>query len=222
MAKRTFEFVYSAICGGKTANMLLRAKHSELCGKKILLAKPPIDIRYDGRIIKSRCGIEMRCDICVDSEFNFVEDVSYANVDILFVDEAQFLSSWQIEQLREVADIHGISVLCYGLLTDFMKNLFDGSKRLIELCDRISELDVTCNFCGENAKFNLKYIGGQAITNGPVVDISMPGAEKFLPVCHGCWMEKATVTTVKTVFEDHTCPSQSFTEAIIINNVAKE
>lgn len=196
MVRKTLEFVYSAMCGGKTANMVLRAKHSELSGRKILLAKPRVDTRYDVGIIKSRCGIEMECDICADLDFNFVRDVSYTNVDTLFVDEAQFLSSEQIDQLREVVDIYGVSVLCYGLLTDFKKNLFDGSKRLVELCDRISELDVTCNFCGENAKFNLKYIGGRAIVSGSTIDINTPNFEKYVPVCHGCWMKKTTTTEV--------------------------
>lgn len=206
MAKRAFEFTYSAIGGGKTANMILRARHSELCGKRILLAKPQIDTRHETGAIRSRSGIDMRCDVCAAPDFDFAA-MSYGNIDILFVDEAQFLSCVQIEQLREVADTHSISVLCYGLLTDFRRNLFEGSKRLVELCDRIVELDVTCNFCGENAKFNLKYIGGQAVVDGPVVDISAPGAEKYVPVCHGCWSAKTSGTDDACVQAPRTGPA---------------
>lgn len=195
MARGMFEFVYSAINGGKTANMLLRAKHSSMCGKVVLLAKPSVDIRHNSGVIKSRCGIEMECSLCVDASFDFMRDVSYAGVDILFVDEVQFLSSQHIEQLREVADVYGIAVLCYGLLTDFKKNLFEGARRLTELCDRISELDVGCNFCGGRARFNLKYIGGKAIVDGPVIDVNIPGAEKYVPVCHRCWTER-TISAV--------------------------
>ncbi|AFM97685.1 thymidine kinase [Encephalitozoon hellem ATCC 50504] len=197
MKRGVLKFVASPMNGGKTTNMLLRAKRASILGWKVLLAKPQVDTRHKSTVIRSRCGAEMECNLCVDSQFNFAKDISYKDVDILFVDEAQFLSARQIEELREVVDVHGISVWCYGLLTDFKKNLFAGSKRLVELCDKMYELDVLCCFCSESGRFHLKYADGKADVSGPSIDVSTPGNDKFVSVCHKCWMEKMSASEEK-------------------------
>ncbi|KAH9412167.1 thymidine kinase [Ordospora pajunii] len=190
MSRGRLRFIHSPMFAGKTANMLLAAKHAKTCGKVVLLMKPQADTRCKVDVIKSRCGMEMCCDLSVGSEFDFVKDVCYEGVDIVFVDEAQFLSSWQIESLREAVDVHGISVWCYGLLTDFKKCLFDGSKRLVELSDELSEIQVLCGMCKENARFHLRYVDGKPSTSGPTIDIEMPGCEKYASVCHACWKRR--------------------------------
>lgn len=195
MRRGTLRFVTSPMNAGKTANMLMKAKHARSRGKTVVIAKPAVDTRHKKLVVKSRCGIEMGCDLDVDSKFSFARDVSYAGVDFLFVDEAQFLTARQVEELREVADGHGVAVWCYGLLTDFKRSLFEGSKRLVELCDKMAELDVTCHFCEEGGRFHLKYIGGKASVDGPSVEISGPGQDKFVSVCHMCWVEKTEAST---------------------------
>lgn len=194
MKRGVLKFVASPMNGGKTTNMLLRAKRASILGWKVLLAKPQIDTRHRSATIKSRCGAEMECDLCVDSRFNFMKDISYKDVDILFVDEAQFLSTRQIEELREVVDVHKVSIWCYGLLTDFKKNLFEGSRRLVELCDKMYELDVLCCFCSESGRFHLKCNDGKGSLDGPSIDISTPGNDKFVSVCHMCWTEKMSAS----------------------------
>ncbi|ADM10926.1 thymidine kinase [Encephalitozoon intestinalis ATCC 50506] len=192
MTRGVLRFVTSPMNSGKTTSMLLKARHASSLGRKVLLVKPQTDTRYKGSVIKSRCGTEMECNLYVDSKFNFKRDVSYKGVDMVFIDEAQFLSSKQIEELREVVDIYGVSVWCYGLLTDFKKNLFEGSRRLVELCDKMSEFDILCYFCMESGRFHLKYIDGKADTSGPSIDVCEEGNEKFVSVCHVCWVEKTT------------------------------
>ncbi|KMV66727.1 thymidine kinase [Encephalitozoon cuniculi EcunIII-L] len=194
MTRGTLNFVTSPMNAGKTANMLLRARHAATLGRRVLLAKPLSDTRHESSVIRSRCGIEMKCDLCAGPEFSFTKDVLYGDVDILLVDEAQFLSTRQIDELREVADVHGIPVWCYGLLTDFKKNLFEGSKRLVELCDKMIELDIVCYFCKADGRFHLKYANGKAVVEGPSIDISIPGDGKFVAVCHMCWTEKTSAS----------------------------
>ena len=111
-------------------------------------------------------------------------------VHCILVDEAQFLGSYQIDQLRMVTDSFNIPVICYGLRTDFRTNLFPGSRRLLELADSIEEVETTCHYCANKAILNLKHVNGVADTSGPTVQLG--AEEKYYPTCFGCY-RKSTV-----------------------------
>lgn len=103
------------------------------------------------------------------------EEVNYTTIKYIFVDEVQFFTNKQIEQLAHLADIHDCEVYAYGLLTTYKGELFDASKRLLELCDRIIQLNnaMRC-WCGKRATHNALFMYGRAATSGKteVVDNS--------------------------------------------------
>ena len=104
------------------------------------------------------------------------------------MDEAQFLSKSVIDQLRAIASVQNIPVICYGLRTDFRGNLFEGSKRLFEVADSIEEIKTTCTFCNRKAIFNLKLVEGKPTLTGPSIELG--AEEKYLPACASCYREQ--------------------------------
>ncbi|MDE5839641.1 MAG: hypothetical protein K2H49_01845, partial [Muribaculaceae bacterium] len=108
--------------------------------------------------------------------------------DWLLVDEAQFLSEEQVDQLARVVDDYGCNIICYGLRTDFKTRLFEGSRRLFEIADSIEEVKSTCN-CGRKTIVNARIDGnGEIITEGEQVEIG--GNDRYIAVCRKCWRNK--------------------------------
>lgn len=106
----------------------------------------------------------------------------------ILIDEAQFLSAEQVDQLAAVVDEYGINVVCYGLRTDFRTHLFEGSKRLLEIADTIDEIKSTCT-CGRKTIVNARVNSlGEIITEGEVVEIG--GNDRYIAVCRKCWRNK--------------------------------
>lgn len=182
------QFNYGTMNSSKTTQLLISAHNYENNGKKVLLIKPKIDSRFGENVVKSRIGIWREADIILDKndKINFYQ-IEKKNIDVVFVDESQFLTSKQIEELRELTLY--TNVICYGLKTDYKCQLFNGSKRLIELADTIKEIKTNCKFCTNNATINMKHIDGIPIKKGD----SSPDLgceEKYLPVCWKCWFYK--------------------------------
>ena len=174
----------------KTAHALMTNFQYEDRGKKVWLIKPSIDtrehMRYgeDGKVkqtlVKSRIGLEAWADA-----INYDDDIiPPTTTDIIICDEAQFLSTKQVDQLKRIADTRGITVLCFGLRTDFQSNLFEGAKRLFELASTIQMLPVICD-CGNAAVINARIVDGNIVTEGAQVDIG--GDEKYRAFCYACW-----------------------------------
>jgi thymidine kinase len=183
MAKLYFR--YGAVSSAKTLNLLAVAHNYRQQGKRILLVKPALDTRFGANVIKTRAGLEQEADVLVpDDEPCNLPDL--AGVVCILADEAQFLPVEFIDRLHTLAHSYpGIPVLCYGLRTDFRRELFPASKRLMELADSIEEVKTTCNFCLRKAVFNLKLRDGKATLAGPSVELGCE--EKYLPVCASCY-----------------------------------
>lgn len=110
-----------------------------------------------------------------------LEQVEKGKVDCVLIDEAQFLSKEQVWQLSDIADIHGIPVLCYGIRTDFQGQLFEGSKWLLAWADKLNELKTICH-CGRKAGMVLRVDeNGNPIREGAQVEIG--GNDRYVPVC---------------------------------------
>ena len=177
-------FYYGAMGSSKTANALMTRFSWEDKGKKVALLKPSIDNRDGVDIVKSRAGLMAKailiypnsniCDVLPDP----VEEY-----DNLIVDEAQFLSKAQVDELREIAD-HGTFVMCYGLKADFLGNLFEGSKRILELADSLREIVTMCP-CGKKAIMNARYSGNKILYEGEQVVVG--GNESYMALCHRCY-----------------------------------
>lgn len=179
-------FYYGVMGSSKTANALMKKFNFEEHGRKVALVKPSIDTRYGEKIVKSRMGLE--CEALLISREDTVLDVlgENHNFDIIIVDEAQFLTTSQVNELRELAD-NGVMVMCYGLKTDYMGKLFEGSKRLLEVCDTIREIQSMCSKCSKKAIINARYNGDKIIYDGNQIDIG--GNDKYVALCYKCWSE---------------------------------
>lgn len=182
MAKLYFR--YGTVGSAKTLNLLAVAHNYRSQGKKILLMKPKLDVRFGKEEIKSRAGLEMKADFLIE-DLSSIKGLDYENVDCILIDEAQFLSAEVIEEFRNISLDLEIPVLCYGLRTDFKSKLFEGSKRLMELADSIEEVKATCHYCNRKSIMNLKHVNGVATNQGPSVDLG--AEEKYVPACCRCY-----------------------------------
>ncbi len=185
MAKLYFR--YGAMGSAKTMNLLAVAHNYEQQGKRVILIKPALDDRFGADMIRSRAGLERKADICVRNDTHI--DLSLLQgIDCVIVDECQFLSEFVIHQLRNITVDLNIPVICYGLRTNFMTRLFEGSKRLMEVADSIEEVKTTCAFCNRKAVFNIKLRQGAACTRGAEIEL---GAENlYQPTCCRCFEER--------------------------------
>jgi thymidine kinase len=195
MAK--LKFVWGSMSSGKSLNLLSTAYNLEDNNIQIMVLKPSLDTRDGEGVIRSRAGLERKC-IMVDGDMNLYKAIkAYRNVlasqletlKWVIVDEAQFLTEEQIDQLSDVVDFLDINVMCFGLRTDFQSHLFPGSKRLFEIADDLEEIKSSCE-CGEkkssiNARFDEN---GEIITEGSQVEIG--GNDKYKAICRKCWKNK--------------------------------
>ena len=187
MAKLYFK--YGAMGSSKTAQALITKFNYEEKGMNVLLLKPAIDTRDGLTIVKSRIGLSSEA-VVIKKEDNIccvalTNGIFRSSKDIVIIDEAQFLTREQVEQLRILVDIHGIPVVCYGLRTDFQIKLFEGSKALFELADSISEIKSVCK-CGNKASVNARINEkGKIIIDGNQIEIG--GNEKYESMCYKCY-----------------------------------
>ena len=185
-------FRYGPMSSSKTANLLMVAHNYRQQGKKVLLIKPVIDERF-GMSIKSRCGLESETDYLLEKDDSSLREITgeiLEKLDAVLVDECQFLTRYQIDTLREFTKY--VPVLCYGLRTDYKTNLFEGSKRLMEIADTIEEVKTTCYFCNRKAIVNLKHVNGVIIKTGSD-NIELGTEDKYLCSCFECWDKKSVI-----------------------------
>jgi len=177
----------------KTALLLTQAYNFEERGMSYICFKPVTDTRDARNVIRSRIGIERECRwIYADTDlYDHISSLlSGANPvpTWLLIDEAQFLSARQVDQLAHVVDDFGCNVVCYGLRTDFTTRLFEGSRRLFEIADSIEEIKSTCS-CGRKTIVNARIDSrGNIVTEGAQVEIG--GNDKYMAVCRKCWTNK--------------------------------
>ena len=188
MAKLYFR--YGAVSSAKTLNLLAVAHNYERQGKSVIVLKPAFDTRFGPRKVASRAGLEREADLLIGDDATF-DPKDYENCQCVLVDEAQFLTACDVDQLRELTRRASVPVICYGLRTDFRSRLFEGSKRLMEVADSIEEIKTTCAFCNRKAILNLKSLDGVPTLAGPTKQL---GAEElYLPVSYVHYTEKLSI-----------------------------
>src|SRR5205814_2231800 len=141
----------------KTLNLLAVAHNYRQQGKRVLLLKPRLDVRFSAGTIVSRAGLEAEADLLLEPDMR-LSGARFEGIDCVLVDEAQFLSPFVVDELRALTRSHRLPVICYGLRTDFRTRLFEGSRRLLEVADSIEEIKVTCQFCNKKAIFNMRFV----------------------------------------------------------------
>ena len=183
MAKLYFK--YGAMGSSKTANALITKFNYEERGMKVWLIKPSIDDRDGASVVKSRIGLSAQAEIITPNVDLYQEYQKHTDCDVIIADECQFLKSAQIDGLRKIVDELDVPVLCYGLRTDFLTHLFEGSHRLFEVADSITEIKTICS-CGKKALVNARIDGeGKIVTEGGQILIG--GNDSYVAMCHSCW-----------------------------------
>ena len=187
MAKLYYKF--GAMGSSKTAQALITKFNYEERNMKVLLLKPSVDTRDGVTIVKSRIGLQEDA-VIVGSDENIYEIYlsKYSDCNVIIVDECQFLTPEQVDQLADIVIEKDIPVLCFGLSTDFTTHLFPGSKRLFEIAESISEIKSICS-CGAKATVNARIDGnGRIVTEGSQVLIG--GNDSYVAMCRKCWLKR--------------------------------
>lgn len=194
-------FRYGTMGSAKTALLLTTAYNFEERKMRYVCLKPVVDTRENSNVIRSRIGIERECKwIYHDSDLyemaRTLSEEAMAVIDWFLVDEAQFLTSAQVDQLARVVDDFGSNVICYGLRTDFQSHLFEGSRRLFEIADTIDEIKSTCT-CGRKTIINARIDrDGNFVEEGEQVEIG--GNDRYMAVCRKCWRNKRIEQSYRT------------------------
>lgn len=186
MAKLYFK--YGAMGSSKTASALMCRFNYVQKGMNVLLLKPKIDVRFKEKEVVSRIGLSAPCYAFASDENLeklFEKENENQKVDVVIIDECQFCTKRQVEQLRNLTA--KVPVLCYGLMTNFKTELFEGSKRLVELCDSLGEIKSICE-CGKKATLNGRFVDGLLCTDGEEVEIGAD--EKYKGLCYFCYTKE--------------------------------
>ena len=190
-------FYHGSMSSSKTLRLLSTAYNFEEKGMQIMVLKPSADTRDGEGVIRSRAGLQRKC-IMVDphldlykaiSAYSTVLESQFEHLRWVLVDECQFLTEKQVDELSDVVDYLDINVMCYGLRTDFQSELFPASKRLFELADTIEEVKSSCECGNRKAMINARFDpSGNIITEGE--QILVGGDDIYRPLCRKCWKEK--------------------------------
>ncbi|HHR5899299.1 TPA: thymidine kinase [Providencia alcalifaciens] len=177
-------FYYSAMNAGKSTSLLQSSYNYHERGMRTLIFTAEIDNRFSHGKVSSRIGLS--ADALLFSPIMDMAEIiknenSAQKVHCVLIDECQFLTKQQVEQLCDVVDNLDIPVLCYGLRTDFSGELFAGSQYLLAWADKLVELKTVC-YCGRKANKVLR-IGGDGIPVYEGAQVDIGGNEKYISVC---------------------------------------
>lgn len=183
-------FYYAAMNAGKSTVLLQSSYNYQERGMRTMLFAPAVDQRAGLGRIASRIGLSAAAHVFTphdDLHARVRTENAEAALACVLIDEAQFLTRAQVEQLCRVVDELDLPVLCYGLRTDFRANLFEGSAALLALADELVELKTVCH-CGRKATMNLR-VGpdGRAVREGAQVEIG--GNERYVTMCRRHYRE---------------------------------
>lgn len=191
------KFFYGCMGSGKSLQLLASAYNFQERGIPYVIFKSNIDTRDGEGVIHSRALGDKSCT-SISPELDIFELVSKVcqkddmffqpRVKWILVDEAQFLTPEQVDQLAAVADVLGINIMCFGLRTDFQTHLFPGSKRLFEVADDIIEIKSSCS-CDTKTMFNARIDSeGNVVTEGNQVEVG--GDDRYVALCRKCYYER--------------------------------
>ena len=187
MAKLYFR--YGAMGCGKTMQLLQVAFNYEERGHKVCVIKPKTDTK-NGTKLLTRIGPERETDFCFDRKTNLYEKISqkYKDVHCVLVDESQFLTKEQADQLMLVTIKLDIPVMAYGLRLNFRREDggFEGATRLLQIAHDIEEIKTICE-CGKKATYNSRFLNGKFVANGPDVLIDGTSEIEYRALCPACY-----------------------------------
>ena len=188
MAKMHFK--YASMNSGKSTDLIRTAYNYEENGYKVLIIKSIIDTKTKDTV-SSRLGVEKKIDVLLLYSDNLLEVLKgkLKGISCILVDEAQFLSIKQVEDLFLISKACNIPVICYGLRTNFKMESFAGSKRLLEIADVLEELTTLCE-CGDIARYVGRKVGENFVLEGEEIVIDGTANICYVPLCGKCYLTK--------------------------------
>lgn len=188
MAK--LHFRYGAMNSGKTAILIQTAFNYEERGQKVLIIKPGIDTKGNDTIV-SRIGVSRKVDYLINNDDSVIDTLknNLKNINCILVDEVQFMTRKQVEELWYITKVFNIPVIGYGLRTDFKTNGFEGSIRMFELADELLEMPTICR-CGKKARFNGRLINNEYVYDGDSICIDDKEDVSYESLCGSCYLKK--------------------------------
>lgn len=182
-------FKYATMNSGKSIDLIRTAYNYEENGYKVVILKPKIDTKADNKV-SSRIGLERVVDELIEFDSSMFDLLKkYLDVNAIFIDEAQFLSPNQVEELFIFSKVFDIPVICYGLRLNFKGESFPGSMRLLELSEELEELPTLCK-CGEIARYVGRKVSGDYVLMGDEVVIDGTKNVSYEPLCGDCFLVK--------------------------------
>lgn len=175
-------FRYGAMNSGKTIEILKVAHNYEEQDKSVLIFTSAVDTREKIGMVASRIGMKREA-IPIFEETDVLEIVRSQKEQIycVLVDEAQFLRKKHVYDFAKIVDELNIPVMTFGLKNDFRNEMFEGTKHLLLLADKIEEMKTICWFCSKKASMNLRYVEKKPVYIGEQIQIG--GNEAYYPVC---------------------------------------
>ena len=174
---------------GKTMQLLQVAFNYEERGHKVCVIKPATDTK-NGTKLLTRIGPERETDFCFDRKINLYDKIKheYKDVQCILVDESQFLTKDQVNQLMQVTIDLDIPVMCYGLRLNFRREDggFEGATRLLQIAHDIEEIKTICE-CGKKATYNARFLNGKLVADGPDVLIDGTSSIEYRAICPACY-----------------------------------
>ena len=202
MAK--LHFKYGAMNSGKSDTLIKTAYNYAERGLATLTVKPALDTKGEDWVV-ARGGARRRVDVLVAEGEDLRARILAAAaaqgdqpLHCVLVDESQFLSPAQIDQLFLVAKRDEVSVICYGLRTDFLAHEFPGSRRLFELADNFEKLPTMCR-CGSQAEFNCRVVDGRHVFEGDQVAIDDGAVVTYESLCGACFMREQDAAGARVI-----------------------
>ena len=183
-------FRYGAMNSGKSTHLMQVAYNYEERGMKVLIIKPMVD-KKGGDTLVSRLGVGRKVDLLLDENDNVLDIIkerlnANKKIDCILVDEVQFLKEAQIDELFEIAVTLNIPIICYGLRTDFKRNGFEGSTRLLLIAHSIEEMKTICA-CGKKTIFNGRKINNKFVFEGEQIAIDEQNDVNYESLCGECY-----------------------------------
>ena len=185
-------FRYGAMNSGKSTHLMQVAHYYEERGMRVILIKPSTDKKGGDKLV-SRLGVERKVDILCEKKMDIYEEIKKwqevkFKIDCILVDEVQFMTKEQVDQLFKIAVVLDIPVICYGLRTDFMMEGFEGSTRLLLLAHSIEEMKTICK-CGRKAILNGRKINDEFVFEGEQVAIDNIDNVQYESLCGHCYFK---------------------------------
>lgn len=183
-------FRYGAMGCGKTMQLLQVAFNYEERGQKVCVIKPRMDTK-NGTKLLTRIGPERETQFTFTKRDNIYNKIAkeYKNVDCILVDESQFLTPKQVDQLMDIVVDFNIPVMCYGLRLNFRQEDggFEGATRLLQIAHKIEEIKTICD-CGHKATLNCRFLNGKLVTDGPDILIDDGKTDiQYRALCQNCY-----------------------------------